>query len=108
MATDFENTLQNVRWNYQLASMITSNRFDLVAEFVSIRVAVDVADLWRWRQERGIAAHHLEEAEEYFVDAKPIVLQTITNTHFFKMPKSHRDAVTEYLRGTGSTTNTTK
>lgn len=88
--------------------MIASDRCDMVSEFVNIRVAIDVADLWRRRQNRGVPAHYLEETEEYLVDVKPIVLQTITNTNFLMMPKNYRDAVTEYLRGAGSTTNMIK
>jgi len=94
----FEDALENGKWDNMLAGCIRSNQVEIVRQFLNTRVAYEVADVWRWRKTATGPQHKLDEADEFLFEAQATVREATLRTNFWKMPRLSRDAITEYLR----------
>ena|SRR2546426_180549 len=96
----FEDALENGKWDNMLAGHLRSNQVEIVREFLNTRVGYEVADVWRWRKMATVPQHKLDEADEFLSEAQTTVREATSRTNFWKMPKVYRDAIAEYLRST--------
>jgi hypothetical protein len=101
-AGQFEDAMRSGDWNNTLSGLVRSNRADAAHDMLRLRVAYEVADLWRWRTNQSIPPHILEEAEGLFVEARPTIQEAMKSSNFMTMPSVSRELLLDYLRATNT------
>jgi hypothetical protein len=99
----FAGAVQSGQWDNMIAGMIRSNQTDRAVDMIRLHVALNIADLWRWRTNADIPPHMLEMAEDLFAEARPTIEEARRSSNFVKLPRVSQEFVLDYLRSTNQT-----